>query len=186
MMKVRAALFVLVFLAVALTASAQRRSVQVVFGSETPIRRSVRLSADVLKQIAAADPDLLGACDGTLGGKVTGSAVDINGDGVLDLVVQGTDACAMGAHSTNFWVFSKSKTRFGVDFDLILSGPGDILEIGRKASNAYRDVTLSYHTALEMYSTIWKFNGGKYQPRECFIEDFKTNKRQRTPCRQSE
>lgn len=167
-------------------APAQRRAVQTSFGSETPIRRPVPVPRNVSKQIGEAHPDFLRSCGGTLAGSLGASAVDINADGILDLVVQGTDLCTMGAHATNFWVFSKTKTRFGVGYDLVLYAPGDGLGIGRTATNAYRDIETSYYTALEAYSTVWKFDGSKYQPRECFIEDFKTRRRQRTTCNAEE
>lgn len=166
-------------------AQAQRRAsgVQSLFGSETPVRRPVRLARDVLKQILESDPDR--GCQVTeaeAAADLTGSRLDINGDGALDLIAQGTGGCFIGAHSTTFYVFSKAETRLAPGYDLLLTVPADYLEIRRTSTNGFRDIEAGYHTALEMYSTVWKFDGQKYQPRECAVETFKTRKRARVPC----
>lgn len=176
----------LAVLALSVTAQAQRGVPQTTFGAETPIKRRVAVPREVIRQIAEADPDLANRCGADMGRSLGASALDINGDGVSDLVVQGTAFCAMGAHATNFWVFSKTRTRFGTGFDLVLSTAGDGMQVTRRPTNAYRDIESSYYTALEAYSTVWKFDGSKYQPRECFIEDFKTRRRQRTTCNAQE
>src|ERR1051326_528274 len=133
---------ILLLAALALPAHAQRRGApQDVFASEVPIHRPIAMPYRVLEQIAKSDPDMVNACEGSLRGKITASAFDINGDGTPDVIAQGIDGCAMGAHSTNFWVFSKSKTSDGVDYDLVLAGPADILEVARTSTNGYRDIS---------------------------------------------
>jgi hypothetical protein len=169
------------------TTLAQRRvaGAQTLFGSETPVRRPVRLARDVLRQIVETERECLGntdTSDAQAARDVAGSAIDINGDGAADVIAQGLSGCFTGAHSTTFFVFSKSEVRLSPGYDLVLTTPADYLEVRRTSTNGYRDVETGYHTALEMYSTVWKFDGQKYQPRECAVETFRTRKRARVPC----
>ncbi len=174
-------------------ALAQRRRavvVQTTFGTETPIRRPVRLSRDVVRQILASDPDGVQTCIEHAGESaaeiargLVGSSIDINGDGVLDLVAQAASSrCFMGAHSTTFWVFSKAETRLAPGYDLTLTSGADYLAVLRKKTNGFRDIETGNHTAVEMYTTVWKFDGEKYQPRECAVETFRTRKKVRVLC----
>jgi hypothetical protein len=168
-------------------AHAQRRAAgaQTLFGSETRVRRPVKLAADVLRQIMETERECLSnteKSDAQAARDVAGSAIDINGDVAADILAQGLGGCFTGAHSTTFFVFSKSEVRLAPGYDLVLTTPADYLEIRRASTNGYRDIETGYHTALEMYSTLWKFDGQKYQPRECAIETFKTRKRARVPC----
>lgn len=166
-------------------ARAQRRGagVQTLYGSETPVRRPVQLTRDVIRLILESDPDR--GCqvnEAQAAADLVGSRIDINDDSAPDLVAQGTSGCFIGAHSTNFYVFSKAETRIAPGFDLVLFVPADYLQVMRRSTNGYRDIETGYHTALEMYSTVWKFDGQKYQPRECTVETFRTRKRARVPC----
>jgi len=194
-MKGRARLLAVVFvLALCAPAVGQRRRAgvrrpQTAFGAETPIRRPVRLSADATRQILESDRERVRAC-GEFGGQpaeaiaaqLAGSAVDINGDALPDLIAQAGPGCFMGAHATTFWAFAGYSTRFGNGVDLVLMTPGDFLRVLASVSNGYRDIETGYATAAEVYATIWKFDGDRYQPRECTIKDFKTGRVQRTRC----
>jgi hypothetical protein len=100
------------------------RSTQTAFGSETPIRRPVRLSADVIRQALESDRERLQGClqhggqsAEEIGAQLAGSAVDINGDALPDLIAQAGAGCFMGAHATTFWAFPRyaprPRLRFG-------------------------------------------------------------------------
>lgn len=169
------------------TTRAQRRpaGAQNLFGSETPVRRPVRLARDVLRQVVATERECLGntgTSDAQAARDVAGSAMDINGDGAADVIAQGVSGCFIGAHSTTFFVFSRSEVRLSPGYDLVLTTPADYLEVKRTSTNGYRDVETGYHTAIEMYATVWKFDGQRYEPRECTVETFRTRKKARVPC----
>ena len=74
------------------TAVAQRRGagIQTSFASEKPIRRPVKLTAAMLRQIALAVPDLARECDGDIAGNVSASRIRLNADGPPGLLLQGT------------------------------------------------------------------------------------------------
>lgn len=187
-----AVLTLALLVALASPVEAQRRRAavpQTAFGSETPIRRRVRIARAVLAQIIAEERECLqntGLSEAEAARNVAGSALDINGDRVSDLIAQGVGSCFVGAHSTTFWVYSKAETRLAPGFDLVLTTPADYLEVRRTLTNGYRDIETGNHTAVEMYITVWKFDGEKYQPRECSIETFRTRKRVRVRCERGE
>jgi hypothetical protein len=171
------------------SAYAQRRkgrgSTQTSFGSEMPIHRPARITADVVKQILEFDPEMTENCgvnESDASGDLAGSSLDINGDGVRDLVTQATGGCFMGAHATHFWVFSKAETRLAPGYDLVFAAMADYLEVLRTKTNGFRDIETGNHTAVEMYMTLWKFDGEKYQAKECAVENFETRKRVRILC----
>jgi hypothetical protein len=65
---------------------------------------------------------------------------------------------------------------------LSLFAPADYLQVRSTSTDGHRDIETGSHTAPEMYSTVWKFDGQKYQPRECTVETFRTRKRARVSC----
>lgn len=165
---------------------------QTSFGSETPIATSVKLPQNVLEQLAEVQDGRLKQCqhsdlrESDIANHFAASAVNINNDGESDLFVQAQTLCFMGAHSTTFWIFTKVEQRLFPGYDLVFSQSTDWLELLKTSTNSYRDIRTAGHTALEVYSTVWTFDGRKYQPRECTIEDLKTKKVIRVRCSTSE
>jgi hypothetical protein len=162
---------------------------QTSFGSETPITRPVKLPKDVLEQLSEFDDGRLKQCQKSEFGRESditkhfaASAVNINNDGQQDLIVQAQTLCFMGAHNTTFWVFAKVEQRLFPGYDLIFAERADFLGVLKTSTNGYRDIETASHTALELYTTTWKFDGQKYQPRLCTIEDFRTKKVVRVRC----
>jgi hypothetical protein len=98
------------------------------------------------------------------------SELDVNGDGRRDLIVQPT-SCLIGAHSTTLWIFTNSNQRLLPGFERVFMKQADYLKVLRTSTNGYRDMESGYATALELYGTIWKFDGTRYQPSSCWIED---------------
>lgn len=170
--------------------SKQTRKVeeQISFGSETPIARPVKLPKSVLEQLTEFEDGRLKQCqqsdsrESDISTHFAASAVNINNDGEQDLFVQAQTLCFMGAHNTTFWIFTKVEQRLFPGYDLIFSVRTDWLEILKKYTNGYRDIRTIGHTAIELYTTTWEFDGQKYQPRQCTIEDIRTKKVVRVRC----
>lgn len=180
-----AALFIFT---VASVTPAQRRSVQTRFGMETPVRRPVRLPADVLRQLVSIEGDRLSRCAelsgaASLRAYFTASAVDINGDGQSDIVVQaGENGCLNGANIAPFWVFAKVGLRTEPGHELLFTTRALHIGILKTSSNGYRDIVAGGATAAEYYETVYKFDGQKYQPRSCTVQEFKTRRTVRVRC----
>lgn len=163
---------------------------QISFGSETPIAKPVKLPKSVLAQLSEFEDSRLKQCqqsdlglrESDISNHFAASVVNINNDGEQDLFVQAQTSCFMGAHSTTFWIFAKVEQRLFPGYDLIFSVSTDGLEILKTYTNGYRDIRATGHTAIELYSTTWKFDGQKYQPRQCTIEDLRTKKVVRVRC----
>src|SRR5438034_10995406 len=121
---------------------AQRRSVrrgaeQILFTTETPVRRPVRLPNDVLDQLVKENGEQLQRCresdrsGGTdFRGYFQASELDVNGDGRRDLIVQAT-SCLIGAHSAPFWIFTNSNQRLLPGYERVFMKQADYLKVLR-------------------------------------------------------
>jgi ketosteroid isomerase-like protein len=162
-------------------------SVQTSFGSETPIKRPAKIPQDVLKQLLGENGEQIARCEELnrrhlpLAKYFTASAVDINGDRLPDLVVQAGEFCLQGAHNTPFWIFTKLPAKFG-GYELVFKTQTDWLDIRKTSTNGYRDIADVGHTAVTLFTTILKFDGQKYQPRTCTVEDVRTKRITRLAC----
>ncbi len=176
------------------TADAQRRRAsqvkeQVSFGSEGEIKNAVKIPKNVLEQLAEYDDGRLKQCQSDEFSRQTNIAkhfaatkINLNGDKQLDLIVQAQTSCFMGAHNTTFWIFTEVEQRLSPGHDLVFSIAADFMGVLKTSTNGYRDIETASHTALELYTTVWKFDGSKYEARVCKIEDFKTKKVTRVKC----
>ncbi len=175
------------------SALGQRRRInqpteQIRFGSEIPIKRPIKLPKDVIEQLTQFEDGRLRECqqfelsEPNIENHFAASSVNINNDGQQDLIVQAQTLCFMGAHNTTFWVFAKVEQRLFPGYDLIFADHADFLDVLKTSTNGYRDIESASHTALELYTTVWKFDGQKYQPRLCSIADFRTKKVVRVRC----
>jgi hypothetical protein len=179
-----------IIITLASPAFAQRQVEQIIFGSETPVQKPIALPKDVLTKLVEASGDTLKRCmeaDGVgareLPKYFAASAININSDNERDVFVQaGERFCFQGAHNTHFWIFGKLGLRLDPGYELLFSIQADFLEILKTSTNGYRDIRSDSHTAVELYSTIWRFDGSKYQARECFVEEFQTKRVVRMRC----
>lgn len=152
-----------------------KKSGQTEFSSEGKIKKAFKLPAAVLKQLGEYDEHQLGKCqkDTSLRkAKIiehfAASALNFNGDNLTDLIVQAQTPCFMGAHNTVFWIFTRSnKTNYKMTFDIA----ADYLKILDSSTNNFRDIETASHTAVELYTIKWKFDGEKYQKSECTVRD---------------
>jgi len=172
-------------------AIAQRKpapnSIQTSFGSETPVKRPAKISQDVLKQLLDENGEQIARCEELNRRHVPpvkyfiASAIDINGDRLPDLVVQAGEFCLQGAHNTPFWIFTKLPVDVG-GYELVFKTQTDWLDIRKTSTNGYRDIAAVGHTAVTLFTTILRFDGQKYQPRTCTVEDVRTKGITRLAC----
>lgn len=162
---------------------------QISFGSEIPVAHRVKIPQAVLNQLADFEGGQLRRCQQDessrkpdMADHFAASPMNINNDGRTDLVVQAQTVCFMGAHSTIFWIFAEVEQRLYPRYDLVFSERADFLGIRKTSSKGYRDIETASHTATELYTIVWKFDGQKYQRRLCSTEDLSTNKVVRVRC----
>lgn len=184
----------IIVLLVCSTTFGQRRRVsqvkeQVSFGSEVAIKNPVKIPKNVLEKPIEYDDGRLKRCQSdefsrqiNIANHFAASRINLNGDSQVDVIVQAQTSCFMGAHSTTFWVFTEVEQRLSPGHDLVFSIASDFMKVSRLSTNGYRDIETASHTAVELYTTVWKFDGSKYEPRVCSIEDFRTKKVTRVKC----
>ena len=171
-------------------AIAQRKPaprVQTSFGSETPIKQPVKIPVDVLRQLIDENFKQMARCEELTHAHLfppeyfVASSLDINRDGSRDLVIQAGESCLQGAHNTPFWIFTKLPANVG-GYRLVFKTQTDWLDIRETSTNGYRDIADVAHTAVTLFTTILKFDGQKYQPRACSVEDLRTKRVTRVAC----
>lgn len=152
-----------------------KKSGQTEFSSEGKIKKAVKLPAAVLKQLGEYDERQLGKCqkDKSLrkpnaAGHFAATAINFNGDNLTDLVVQAQTPCFMGAHNTVFWIFTRSNQ---ANYKMTFDTAADYLKILDSSTKNFRDIETASHTAVELYTIKWKFDGEKYQKSECTVRD---------------
>jgi hypothetical protein len=148
------------------------QKVQTDFGAEVPVRHPVPLPPAVLDAILQGDRgEQLRTCaadDGIddVGRSLVASAIDLNGDHVLDHVVTAGDFCLQGAHAVPYWLFLSTSTGHQQVFEAVLDG----LTIDPPASSAFEVTTFS-HTAVTATFTTWRFDGEDMVVVSCRTED---------------
>lgn len=161
---------------------------QTSFSSEGKISNQVKLSADVLKQLSEYENGRLSECqrDADISKQnsaehFAASKINLNGDGRQDLLVQAQTGCFMGAHNTTFWLFTGVNQKSNADYKLVFDTAVDSLRVLRTSANDYRDIETASHTAVELYTIKWKFDGRKYVKSECRLTD-ENNKTSKIKC----
>ena len=151
---------------------------QTSFSSEEKVSRPVKLPQSILKQLAEYDDGQLGKCQQDksmrrpgIASHFTASKIDLDGDKRPDLLVQAQTSCFMGAHNTTFWIFTGKGTDAAPAYELVFDIAVDFLNVLKTSTNGYRDIETASHTAVELYTIEWKFDGQKYQKSECRITD---------------
>jgi hypothetical protein len=161
--------------------------VQTSFGSETPIKRPVKIPVDVVRQLINENGEQMARCEQLNSRHLSpseyfnASSLDINGDGLPDLVIQAGEFCLQGAHNTPFWIFTKLPADVG-GYQVVFKTQTDWLDIRKTSTNGYRDIADVGHTAVTLFTTILRFDGQKYQPRACSVEDLRTKRVTRVAC----
>lgn len=151
---------------------------QTSFSSEGVISNQVKLPADVLKQLSEYENGRLSECQRdadirkpTSAEHFAASKINLDGDGRQDLLVQAQTGCFMGAHNTTFWLFVDVDRKSNARYKLVFDTAVDFLKVLKTSANGYRDIETASHTAVELYTIRWKFDGRKYVKSECRLTD---------------
>lgn len=165
------------------------RQEQASFSSEGKILSPVTLPEDVLQQLAEYDDGQLAKCQqeeftrkANAASHFAASRINLNGDKAPDLIVQARTPCFMGAHNTTFWIFCGKSGNAAPSYELTFDIAVDYLRILKTSTNNYRDVETASHTAVELYTIDWKFDGTRYRKNLCRITDLTTDKVSKVDC----
>ncbi len=85
-----------------------------------------------------------------------------------------------GAHLFRYWFVKVDTTHSDLTFTLVLQGGGDGIAVLADETNGYKDISSVSHTAIELYTRIYQFNGTQYESVSCTLENLSTE--QKTPC----
>lgn len=142
------------------------------FSSEEKVSSPVKIPQTILKQLAEYDDGQLEKCQQdkltrkpNIAAHFAASKINLNDDKQPDLIVQAQTLCFMGAHNTTFWIFTKSNRKYDLAFDIAV----DYLKILDTSSKGFRNIETASHTAVELYTINWKFDGEKYRQSECTV-----------------
>lgn len=160
---------------------------QTSFGSEAPVLRPAMLPQDVLNRLARYDGGRLKKCqmdefrEKNPADHFVASRISLNGDRLPDLLVQGRTICFMGAHNTTFWLFAQDTKRAG-RYTLVFDIHADGLALGRRRTNTFRDFEAMSHSAVQLFTSQYRFDGKKYVEYRCTVEEMGSNRPRRRPC----
>jgi len=116
--------------------------------------------------------------------------IDLNDDGVAELVAQGMVNCGATGNCP-FWIFRK--TKFG--YELLLDGEAQTFTIQKSKTGAFHDVVLSTHGSSSSGSLVdYHYEEGVYKETGCYYYDWTVIENDKvrelkepriTPCKQS-
>jgi hypothetical protein len=155
--------------------------------SSSPARSAIAKLPDGLVQQMASDNDEVRKYlnDGEDRAKnFEARLIDVNDDRKPEYEIDNTDPaspfCFVEGNCT-FWLYRKT----GNGWELLLTTDVPVLPL-KTSTHGYRDISVhSYVGAVHEYKTIYKFDGRRYQPKECFEwENLKVRKLvSRGPCK---
>lgn len=94
--------------------------------------------------------------------------VDLNGDGVPEVIAQGVgdDACCSPTGNCPIWVFMKTKPGYKV---LLRANSIQTFTIQRTKTNRFRDLVLAMHgSAFDQGLYLYRYSNGKYRNTACY------------------
>lgn len=164
MKTITACLMLILCLAMGFSQSRQKRS------SSSPASSPTAKLPDGLVQQIASDNDEVRQYlnDGEDRAKnFEARLIDVNDDGKPEYEIYSTDPagplCFVEGNCTS-WLYRK----IGDRWELLLSTDVPILPL-KTSTHGYRDISVhSFVGAVHEYKTIYKFDGRRYQPKECF------------------
>lgn len=112
--------------------------------------------------------------------------VDLNGDGVPEVVAQGMVSCGATGNCP-FWVLRQSK----LGYEVLLEGEAQRFTIQHSSHNGFRDIVLSTHGSYSSGGlTNYQYQGHAYKDVGCYYYDWtlldnirELKEPQVTPCR---
>lgn len=109
--------------------------------------------------------ELLAEFRDSLAAYLIAEPLDLNGDGVPELVIRGRNAIC-GANNCVAWVYGRTATGYTRLMD---AGSIQHLEPQRPRRHGYRDVMTSMHgSAWDGTLTLFRFDGRRYRRTRCF------------------
>jgi len=92
-------------------------------------------------------------------------AIDLNGDGVPEIAVEG-GVCFSGANNSDFFVFQKKLEKY----EMILEDSVIVFGFPWTRTNGYRDIVTDHHMSAGVYDrTVFKYDGHHYKEAQCTI-----------------
>lgn len=160
------------------TEKSVRQTEQTSFSSEGKISNAVKLPPDVFQKLAEYDDGQLEKCkqneflrQSNDTNYFAASKINLDGDRQTDLIVQAQTPCFMGANNTTFWIFTGNVQKSASAYALVFDVAADFLKILRTSTKGFRDIETASHTAVELYTIRWKFDGQKYKQSQCTVTD---------------
>jgi len=86
-----------------------------------------------------------------------------------------------GAHLFRYWFVTSYKHKGKIEYRIIFKAGGDEVRVLNHFTNGYRDLELVGHTAVDVETSAWRFDGEKYIVAGCTLrnvdpEDTRTSK----------
>jgi hypothetical protein len=139
---------------------------QTQFNIEEGVRKPVRVPADVLRGLGQDEKVLplvadMGDAPVPVPPKwFAASAIDLNGDKRLDLVVVPRNPRLFGANIGPMWVFRN----YGRGYALALRTDALQLEVLNTRTRGFRNIRASAATARQVFHRTYRFDGESYKP----------------------
>jgi len=171
---------VVVFSAVGI--SAQDPGQQMTFGSEMDVMRPVKVPSSFLPQLGRGDRQQLARCQTqpdypalrkkSRSDYFVGSLLNVRGKiGALDLlIVQSNSGCFYGAHNARFWILGKRKRESAMRYTKRFEIQADGLTVSAKTTRYYPDLEVFSHTAVEGFTSTYRYSQGRYRVIYCYAE----------------
>lgn len=145
-------------------------SPQATFGLEAKMDSPVKLSNDVLEILKADErsQDCLQR-DGLHDVPATwfeASEIDLNTDGLQDIIVKPEYACLWGANIGPFWVFLNTSG----GHRLVLETNSLGIDVLKTKSHGVFDIHAVKASAVELFHDVFKFNGERYELKKYWTE----------------
>lgn len=151
---------------------------QTIFGSDMEIDRPVKVPSSVIGSFAKEDKKRLEQCQAEedVPGLAKGSPEKHFLGSVLltttleFLVVKSASPCFNGAHNARFWLFAKPIKTSVREYTLLFQTQGDGFSLHLDANQAYPEIEVFSHTALEGYTSAFSYSRGRYSERSCYVQ----------------
>ena len=132
----------------------QRKAIaDAIAGEIRPMMADLEIKSDAELQKAALDTRI--------------KLIDLNGDGVAEVLAQGMVACGATGNCP-FWVLRKSKA----DYEVILEGEAQTFTV-QASTNGYRDIVLSTHgSSTSGGLTHFQYQGEAYGDVGCYYYEW--------------
>ena len=108
--------------------------------------------------------------NGGVGKNLKAEAISLSRNKTADILVQGAYPCTCGVQNCTHWIYRKAAN----GYELLLTIDSAINVVPKNIfTNGYRDIDIEAHfSALETYISTYKFDGQKYQLKDCVVRSY--------------